>query len=165
MSAVRDTAVGYTIWSSDCTAYGPVQLPDLVSWIKDGRVNADTWTFVERNNSWEKACQILELKMFFQKSGASVVDHSAAGNGVDTSILRRVKILAGLSDEQLKRFVKFMEIIQVLPFRQIVKQGEHGDAMYLILEGELRVRIMIDGRETTLATLGAGEFFGEISSH
>ena len=35
--------------------------------------------------------------------------------------------------------------------------------MYLILQGELRVRITVGGSEKTLATLGAGEFFGDIS--
>jgi CRP-like cAMP-binding protein len=35
--------------------------------------------------------------------------------------------------------------------------------MYLVLEGELRVRIMVDGKETLLLTLGPGDFFGEIS--
>ena len=42
-------------------------------------------------------------------------------------------------------------------------QGEPGDTMYFILEGELRVRINVAGKETILATLGAGEFFGDIS--
>jgi CRP-like cAMP-binding protein len=35
--------------------------------------------------------------------------------------------------------------------------------MYLILEGELRVRMMRRGKESILATLKAGDFFGEIS--
>jgi CRP-like cAMP-binding protein len=35
--------------------------------------------------------------------------------------------------------------------------------MYLVLEGELRVRMMVAGKETILVTLSAGEFFGEIS--
>jgi CRP-like cAMP-binding protein len=35
--------------------------------------------------------------------------------------------------------------------------------MYFILEGELRVRINVMGKETILATLGAGEFFGDIA--
>ena len=37
------------------------------------------------------------------------------------------------------------------------------DAMYLLLDGEIRVRLMIHGKETTLTTLLAGDFFGEIS--
>ena len=35
--------------------------------------------------------------------------------------------------------------------------------MYLVLEGELRVRLMIDDKETILSTLRAGECFGEMS--
>jgi CRP-like cAMP-binding protein len=35
--------------------------------------------------------------------------------------------------------------------------------MYLILEGEFRVRVCNNDKETILATLGAGEFFGDIS--
>jgi CRP-like cAMP-binding protein len=35
--------------------------------------------------------------------------------------------------------------------------------MFLVLEGELRVRMMIQGKETVLVTLAPGEFFGEIS--
>ena len=72
-------------------------------------------------------------------------------------------ILASLSDEQLTRFARFMEIKQAPQWSTLVTQGEHGDAMYLILEGELRVRLLIGGRETILTTLGAGDFFGEIS--
>jgi len=45
----------------------------------------------------------------------------------------------------------------------VVKQGEPGDAMYLILEGELRARTMSGAKETILATFGPGDFFGDMS--
>ena len=77
--------------------------------------------------------------------------------------LRRVKIFAEFSDDKLERFVEYMELHRVKQWNQLVKQGEHGDAMYLVIEGELRVRMMIGGKETVLVTLGIGEFFGEIS--
>jgi CRP/FNR family cyclic AMP-dependent transcriptional regulator len=35
--------------------------------------------------------------------------------------------------------------------------------MYMVLQGELRVRLIIDTREKILATMAPGEFFGEIS--
>jgi CRP-like cAMP-binding protein len=35
--------------------------------------------------------------------------------------------------------------------------------MYLILEGEVRVRVMRRSKESILATLRAGDFFGEVS--
>ena len=56
-----------------------------------------------------------------------------------------------------------MEVQRVRQFAEIVKQNQPGDAMFLILEGELRVRMMISGKESILATLNAGDFFGEIS--
>jgi CRP-like cAMP-binding protein len=94
----------------------------------------------------------------------------AAANSSDTSTfakkpgtLRRIKIFADFTDEQLERFVQFMEVLRVKQWTEIVKQGQHGDAMYLVIEGELRVRMMIGGKESILVTLGMGEFFGEIS--
>jgi len=35
--------------------------------------------------------------------------------------------------------------------------------MYLVLEGEVRVRTMIAGKERILVTLAPGEFFGEVA--
>ena len=35
--------------------------------------------------------------------------------------------------------------------------------MYLILEGEVRVRVIREGKESILSTLKSGDFFGEIS--
>jgi len=35
--------------------------------------------------------------------------------------------------------------------------------MFLVLEGELRVRLLIEGKESTLVTLGAGDFFGKVA--
>jgi CRP-like cAMP-binding protein len=74
-----------------------------------------------------------------------------------------VKILGGMSDEQLQKFADFMEVEKVPQWSVIVKQGEPGDTMYLILQGELRVRMNVMGKETILATLGVGDFFGDIS--
>jgi len=77
--------------------------------------------------------------------------------------LRRVRILAGLTDNQLQRFLELMEPQQSRQWDQIVKEGSPGDAMYLLLEGEVRVRLIIAGKESILATLCAGEFFGEVA--
>ena len=60
-------------------------------------------------------------------------------------------------------FATFMEVEKVPQWAVIVKQGDCGDAMYLILQGELRVRIDVAGKETILTTLGIGDFFGDIS--
>lgn len=151
----------FFIWGLDQAVYGPVELPMLVDWIKDERVLADTWIHVGRDGAWRKAAEISELQMFFRSKGkAARLDTDAA---FKPGVLRRVKILACLDDNQLTSFAQFMELERVKQWSVVVKQGEHGDAMYLILEGELRVRMQTSGRETILATLGPGDFFGDIS--
>jgi CRP-like cAMP-binding protein len=45
----------------------------------------------------------------------------------------------------------------------VVKQGDAGNGMFLILQGELRARVMVGDKETILATFGPGDFFGDMS--
>ena len=45
----------------------------------------------------------------------------------------------------------------------IVRQGEIGDRMYIIQEGRVRVTRSSGDRETQLAELRAGDFFGEMA--
>lgn len=171
MEANSADGAGFRIWGVDNVVYGPVELPVLVNWVKEERVTSETWVFSERDNAWQKSARVPELRMFFQvkaPAGAAAAPLSAVpgpsgGVPLKPSVLRRVKVFGDFNDEQLERFIRFMEVQSVRQWTEIVKQGQHGDAMYLVLEGELRVRLMIGGKETTLVTLGAGEFFGEIA--
>jgi len=48
--------------------------------------------------------------------------------------------------------------------RVVVKQGDHGDEMYVILEGKVEVSVQIsDDEEVPLGYLGPSEAFGEIA--
>jgi hypothetical protein len=166
LAAVMETNenVHYGIWAADNVVYGPVELPTLIGWIKDERVTAATWIFEFANDRWRKAEQIPELQLCFRKRGsAAAKPMTATDRGITPGMLRRVKALADFTDEQLERLLAFMEPQTVRQWTQIVKQGDVDDGMFLVLEGELRVRLMIGGKETILATLGAGECFGEIA--
>lgn len=161
---------GYKIWAVDNVVYGPVELPLLVSWVSEERVTADTWVYSEQQDTWAKASQCPELKMFFQEEAAADLPPTPGTAALakvmpnfKPGVLRRVKIFANMSDAELARFVEYMELKSVRQFSEVVRQGEPGDSMYMVLEGEVRVRLMINDRETILATLLAGEFFGEIS--
>jgi hypothetical protein len=166
---MESQSVQYSIWAADNVVYGPVELPTLVAWVKDERVLADTWIFDGGNDRWRKASQLPELQLFFEKrsvSAASPPDEQPTWvnrKKVTPGMLRRVKALSEMTDSQLERFVRFMQAQDVRQWSQIVKQGDTDDGMFLVLEGELRVRLMINGKETILATLGPGECFGEIA--
>jgi CRP-like cAMP-binding protein len=45
----------------------------------------------------------------------------------------------------------------------IFRQGQVGNCMYVVQDGQFEVVVEKDGEETRLATLGAGDFFGEMA--
>ena len=152
----------YFIWGIDECSYGPVELATLVNWIKDERVLPDTWVFTRGDNSWRQARDIAELKMFFSRTTTTATSGTAQPN-ITPGALRRIKILAELSDPQLAHLSDYLEKQRVTQWSVVVRQGEKGDAMYFILEGELRARVMAGERETILCTFGPGEIFGDMA--
>jgi CRP-like cAMP-binding protein len=152
----------FFIWGIDDSPYGPVELPVLIDWISDERVLADTWVFARRDGSWRRAAEIPGLQAYFSQT---IIPDSAAssGAGIAPGSLRRIKILSQLNDAQLDRLAEFMELHQVPQWMAVVKQGDAGNGMFLILQGELRARVMVGDKETILATFSPGDFFGDIS--
>ncbi len=158
---------GYKIWAVDDVVYGPVDHTVAVGWIVDQRVLADTWVFVEKDKVWKAAGEVPEFKKHFAEADgrppAPVAEANPLIAGIKPGTLRKISILNELSDQQLGRFAQFMEVQYVAQHDVLVRQGDAGDAMYLVLEGLVRVRTIIGDKENTLAHLKAGDFFGEIS--
>jgi CRP-like cAMP-binding protein len=152
----------YFIWGSDDAPYGPVELPALIDWISDERVFSDTWIFARGSGVWQKASDFPELKAYFG-SETTMISETPSRAAFKPGSLRRIKILASLSDAQLAHLSDFMELQGVPQWTVVVRQGEPGDAMYLIMSGELRARTMIGEQETILTTFGPGDFFGEMA--
>jgi len=156
----------FIIWGIDDAPYGPVEMPVLVDWVKDERVLKETWVFARSGETWQRAGSIPELKQFFPHGGTTHITANpvrVASAGLKPGSLRRIKILAGLSDTQLGQLIQYMQQQPVSQWSVVVKQGEPGDAMYLIMDGELRARTMTGSKETILATFGPGDFFGDMS--
>jgi CRP-like cAMP-binding protein len=152
----------YFIWGIDDSPYGPVSLPVLLDWVKDERVLPETWIFARSSGDWQKASEIAELKDFFQAEAGTLSEtHSSVR--FKPGSLRRIKILADLKDAQLAHLADFFEFQEWPQHAEVIRQDEPGDAMFLIMKGELRARTMMGGRETILMTFGIGDFFGEMS--
>ena len=77
--------------------------------------------------------------------------------------LRPFAIFSDLKDEQLEQFAALGDLFETLPDKLIVKQGDPCDAIYFVLSGTLRVRLLIgmEQMDTTLCRIFGGEFFGE----
>ncbi len=156
-------AVYYHVWGLDHVAYGPVELPALVSWIRDDRVLSDSWVYRHDKSEWTRASDATELKVLFKSKGGASSGGAATTQGITPNSLRRIKILAAMEEKQLASFLQYMEVVKLLPGAVLFQKGAHGDAMFMVLEGEVRVRDIVGGRESTLATLGVGECVGELA--
>ena len=75
------------------------------------------------------------------------------------TLLERHPLLVNLDGEQLERMARAGEIESYNPGETIVVEGSLGDALFLILSGQVAVH----RGPQTFATLAGGEFFGEMS--
>ena len=74
-------------------------------------------------------------------------------------LMHNVALFSGISPRQLNTIADMTTEIDVEPGRHIVRQGQVGTGFYLITSG--KAKVVLDGK--TLARLGPGEFFGELS--
>jgi CRP-like cAMP-binding protein len=63
-----------------------------------------------------------------------------------------------MTDSLLPRFGRDFEVGEVL-----FREGESGDEMFVIQSGRVRITKLVAGEERPLATLGRGEFVGEMA--
>lgn len=73
--------------------------------------------------------------------------------------LRNVPIFSGMRLEDLERLSEISEESAVPAGHRIIRQGEHGDRLYLIVEGSVKVHT----EEKDLAVFGPSDYFGELS--
>ena len=78
--------------------------------------------------------------------------------------LRSVPLFASLDDEAASNLRDLLSDKIVPQNTRLFRQGDTGDAMYLIESGRVRISIHDhDKQELTLAELAQGDFFGEMS--
>ena len=83
---------------------------------------------------------------------------------VSARALDAIPLFSGIPEEELISVLTSVRPERFSAGQVVVKEGEAGDTLYLIVQGTLRVSTKgPDGEEVALAALGAGDFFGEIA--
>jgi len=85
-----------------------------------------------------------------------------SGARFTSSELRRIKLFADLTDEDISILNEVIEPVTCRPNQIVVSAGDAGDCMFLVMQGEFRVSLVSQGREALLAKLETGDFFGEL---
>lgn len=76
-----------------------------------------------------------------------------------TALIAGCRLFEGLGAAELEAVAGSATEVQYPAGRVVVRQGEVGTGFFIVVDG--RVRVVRDG--DTVATLGPGEFFGELS--
>jgi len=78
--------------------------------------------------------------------------------------LRRCDLFDAVDDDELTRLAKRARVERYFTGETVLRQGEPGDSLYVVDEGRVEILLRTgEDRETTLAELSAGSFFGEMS--
>jgi len=79
-------------------------------------------------------------------------------------VLRNLPIFGGLSDDELERVSELCEQKTYDSGEYIFREGEPGNRLFIVLDGEVRISRQIPGAgEEALAVLKAGAMFGEMA--
>ena len=83
---------------------------------------------------------------------------------MDAANLRSVPLFASLDSKATAELGEYLTIHDYPKSATIFRYGDPGDAMYLIDVGKVRISVTdADGHAVTLAELGPGDFFGDMS--
>ena len=78
-------------------------------------------------------------------------------------VLSQVDVFRALDAERIDRLSRRMKMLIFGPGETILRQGEPGDSLYVVRSGTVAVQIGAGAGKKELATLGPGQFFGEMS--
>ena len=90
-------------------------------------------------------------------------DKTASDRQRRAEALRRVELFAPLEEDEL---ASLADALHAAPFTKgevLTRQGAEAHWLYLVISGEVAVRVAKDGIDTEVARLGPGSFFGEMS--
>jgi small-conductance mechanosensitive channel/CRP-like cAMP-binding protein len=77
--------------------------------------------------------------------------------------LRRVDLFAPLDDEELANLAHALHPAPFTKGEPLTTQGKEGHWLYLVIDGEVSIRVAKGSAQTEIARLGKGSFFGEMS--
>ncbi|MEY2531698.1 MAG: hypothetical protein QOI96_1783 [Verrucomicrobiota bacterium] len=85
------------------------------------------------------------------------------GHEEAASILRGEPVFECLSDQQIENLVRQSHLNHFGRGERVIEEGAEGESMFILLRGTAHVFVSKNGTSIQVATLGAGDCFGEMS--
>jgi HEAT repeat protein len=135
--------------------------PLMRLWEEDSSLPAslDWARLLNHPNEWVRECAV-----YAKNCGDTNMDSIATLSLMDRILfLKRVPLFTNLSPTELKQLASIATEEYFPDGEVLAYQGEQGDAMFVIVSGEVRVCLDKDGRDVELARRTTGEYVGELS--
>jgi branched-chain amino acid transport system substrate-binding protein len=122
-----------------------------------------------RNAVWKRVWNHLKragISPVFQRQNIPQFKDAAfmARSNDAITFLNEIEIFQTLSNESKRMLAKKMVSKKYYTDDVIIRQDDHGQSVFIIIEGAVSVRIQLqEGPEIEVGRLGAGDFFGELA--
>ena len=77
--------------------------------------------------------------------------------------LRQIPLFGDLPEEDLEQLYRMAETVSIPAGQFVLREGDPGDSLYVVLDGELEVTKHQGSQEIQLALYEPGQFFGEMA--
>jgi CRP/FNR family cyclic AMP-dependent transcriptional regulator len=77
--------------------------------------------------------------------------------------LQRSRLCSGLAAEELTQVAEAVRRVSFRNGEAVCRQGDHGDTMYIVAQGRLKVTVSRGGEQRLVDFLTAGDHFGEMA--
>lgn len=82
---------------------------------------------------------------------------------MSTDFVRRLPLFEGLAPDDLQRLLDMADPVQLQAGQPLMKEGETGDSLYVVLDGEFEISKRSGEQDLVIAVRGRGEVLGEMS--
>lgn len=82
---------------------------------------------------------------------------------IETADLARIPLFHDLTPEELESIKHLIFERAYKPGAMLFMEGMQGEVMYLVKQGKVEILKKKDGRDMLIATLGSGDFVGEMA--
>lgn len=127
----------------------------------DGEVRTRVWYATQRAGI-EIPVPIRNVLMT-QISAETLLQEHEKGFIDRRAALAETELFRNLAEPDRELLARGLKTVRFGAGERIIRQGDPGDSLYLVAAGEVVVRLAVDGAEREVATLRAGQFFGEMS--
>lgn len=149
-----DSSINYDVrfWITDFSC-----LPEITD-----DVNSRVWYELNRCNL---VIAFPQMDVLLRTASAEQEQRAAEAKGREIfAVLRPLAVFAALNQEQITTLVGGAAMLSYTTGEVLVREGDRGSSLFVIRSGRVRIDKAIEGgAATTMAHMGPGDFFGEMS--